>query len=586
MTSLHDRIEGVLLATAAGDALGAPYEFGPPRGPQLDVAMVGGGIWEPGEWTDDTSMAIAIAEVAATGADLRAPEAKDEIVARWHVWSLQAKDVGIQTRSVLIAAAEPGGVTAAWAREAAARLHERTGRTAGNGSLMRTAPVALAYLDDEDAMVEAAGALSELTHFDPDAGDACVLWCCAIRHAVLTAQLDVRIGLRHIDWSRRKVWQERLDAAEAGRPSSFAHNGWVVAALQAAWSAISTTPVPVDDPASGVFRADHLRLALDAAVRAGHDTDTIAAIAGGLLGAAYGASAVPVRWRALLHGWPGITARGLVDVASAIHRGGEPDQFDFSYPGSPIGTVARHPYDDGVVLGGIGVLRRLPADVDAVVSLCRVADGDVPAGMPHVEVRLIDRVADDENPHLDFVLLDAVRAVEQLRGDGRTVLVHCVGAYSRTPTVGALYGARLRGVSVDRALTDVQEALPAAHPNVAFRKALQRLHPGTPSAYAVGAQHRFADAAKAGDWVTVFAMLDDPRTRVDINGVRPGGSARFTALHQAAWHGAPAGIVAGLIRHGAVRSLRDAKGRTPFDVLVERHRCRADGARYLRPPRS
>ncbi|STZ41797.1 ADP-ribosylation/crystallin J1 [Mycolicibacterium gilvum] len=585
MTSLHDRIEGVLLATAAGDALGAPYEFGSPRGPELEVAMVGGGIWERGEWTDDTSMAIAVAEVAATGADLRTQDAQDAVVARWHEWSRRAKDVGVQTRSVLTAAAQEGVVTAARAREAAARLHARTGRTAGNGSLMRTAPVALAYLDDEDAMVEAARALSELTHFDPDAGDACVLWCCAIRHAVLTAQIDVRIGLRHIDWSRRKVWQERLDAAEAGRPSSFAHNGWVVAALQAAWSAISTTPVPVDDPASGVFHADHLRLSLDAAVRAGHDTDTVAAIAGGLLGAAYGASAVPVQWRELLHGWPGVTARNLVGVASAIHRGGEPDQFDFTYPGSSVDAVARHPYDDGVMLGGIGVLRRLPADVDAVMSLCRLADDDVPAVMPHVEVRLIDRVADDENPHLDFVLLDAVRAVERLRREGRTVLVHCVGAYSRTPTVGALYGARLRGVGVDRALADIQKALPGAHPNPAFRKALQRLHPSPPSAFAEAAQHRFADAAKVGDWATVFAMLDDPRTQVDVNGVRPDGSARFTALHQAAWHGAPAGIVSELIRRGAVRSLRDAKGRTPFDVLIERHGGRAESERHLRPSR-
>ena len=72
-TAQLDRAVGVLLGTAAGDALGAAYEFGPPRGPELEVAMVGGGSfgWEPGEWTDDTSMAIAIAEVAATGADLR-----------------------------------------------------------------------------------------------------------------------------------------------------------------------------------------------------------------------------------------------------------------------------------------------------------------------------------------------------------------------------------------------------------------------------------------------------------------------------------------------------------------------------------
>jgi ADP-ribosylglycohydrolase len=204
MTSLHDRIEGVLLATATGDALGAPYEFGPARGPELPVEMAGGGVWEPGEWTDDTAMAIAIAEAAATGADLRDAAAQDKIVARWHEWSLGAKDVGIQTRSVLTAAAGSGAVTAARTSAESAKLHERTGRTAGNGSLMRTAPVALAYLDDEDAMVEAARAVSELTHFDPDAGDACVLWCCAIRHAVLTEQLDARIGLRHIDCSRAR----------------------------------------------------------------------------------------------------------------------------------------------------------------------------------------------------------------------------------------------------------------------------------------------------------------------------------------------------------------------------------------------
>jgi ADP-ribosyl-[dinitrogen reductase] hydrolase len=437
--------------------------------------MVGGGGWEPGEWTDDTSMAIAIAEVAATGADLRDATAQDAIVARWHAWSRDAKDVGIQTRSVLTAAAREGAISAARTRAASARLHERTGRTAGNGSLMRTAPVALAYLDDESALVEAARSVSELTHFDPDAGDACVLWCCAIRHAVLTGELDIRNGLRHIESDRRDLWSKRIDAAESSRPSHFANNGWVVAAFQAAWSAIAITPVPAENPGAGLFRADHLRVALDAAVRAGNDTDTVAAIAGGLLGAAYGASAVPLQWRRLLHGWPDLTAHGVVALANAVERKGKPDGFDFSYPGSPIDTFARHPHDEGVLLGGIGVLRRLPAGVDAVVSLCRVADEDIPDGMPHVEVRLIDRPERDENPNLDFVLLDTVRVVEQFRREGRTVLVHCVGAYSRTPTVGALYGARLRGISTDEALRDITATLPGAHPNRAFRAALRRI---------------------------------------------------------------------------------------------------------------
>ena len=119
--------------------------------------MVGGGAfgWEPGEWTDDTSMAIAIAEVAATGADLREEEALDALARRWHEWPQHAKDVGVQTRSVLSRAGRCG-ISAPAARTESANLHKSNRRTAGNGSLMRTAPVALAYLDDEVALVEAA----------------------------------------------------------------------------------------------------------------------------------------------------------------------------------------------------------------------------------------------------------------------------------------------------------------------------------------------------------------------------------------------------------------------------------------------
>ena len=300
----RDRAVGVLLGTAAGDALGAGYEFGRPMAADHPVGMIGGGLgpFKPGEWTDDTSMAIAIAEIAATGADLRDEKSLDYIVERWHWWSRNAKDVGVQTSSVLNAAGRRG-ISAQTAREESAALHGRTGRTAGNGSLMRTAPVALAYLHDEAALVQAARVISELTHFDREAGDACVLWCTAIRHAVLTGQLDVRIGLGHIDIDRRDLWSARIDEAEASQPADFAtNNGWVVAALQAAWSAIVTTPTPRDDSASEVFRVDHLRCALERAVRGGGDTDTVAAIAGGLLGATYGASAVPSAWRLVLQG--------------------------------------------------------------------------------------------------------------------------------------------------------------------------------------------------------------------------------------------------------------------------------------------
>jgi protein-tyrosine phosphatase len=358
------------------------------------------------------------------------------------------------------------------AREESARLHNLTGRTAGNGSLMRTAPLALAYLDDEAALVEAARSVSELTHYDPEAGDACVLCCLAIRHAVLTGVLDARIGLQHIDAERSEKWASRLDVAEKSHPADFKNNGWVVEALQGAWSAIKTTPVPQDDPATGVFRADHLRLALDAAVRGGYDTDTVAAIAGGLLGAAYGASAVPAEWRRVLHGWPGLKARDLIALASRIVKEDSP----FSYDADPM-TPVRHPHDDGLWLGDVATLRALPPGVDAVVSLCRVDDEDLPVGVEQIDVRLIDDLGPDANPNLDFVLSDTVRFIEQLRGEGRTVLLHCVAAQSRTPTVAALYGARKQGISGKAALREVTTKLPDADPNSDFAEAIRRLTP-------------------------------------------------------------------------------------------------------------
>lgn len=474
----RDRACGTLLATAAGDALGAGYEFDPPMADDAAVDMIGGGLgaFDRGEWTDDTSMAVAIAEIAATGADLRDAQAQDYLAERWSFWAQTAKDIGVQTSSVL-SAAKARGISARTVRAESEALHKSNGRTAGNGSLMRTAPVALAYLDDEDALVEGARAVSELTHFDPEAGDACVLWCLAIRHAILTGDIDVRRGLDRIPADRRALWTSRLDDAEASPPSAFADkNGWVVAALQGAWSAIVNTQVPVNDPATEVFRADHLRLALETAVRGGNDTDTVAAIAGGLLGAAYGASAVPARWRLMLHGWPGLTTRSLVALADRIIAKGQPDHFDYTYGGYPESRqLVQHPYDDGLWIGGVAALQKLPEEVDAIVSFCRVEDSQLPGGVTHLDVRLIDYVGENEN--LDFVLLDTVQAVEQLRAEGRTVFLHCVQAYSRTPTISALYGARKRDVDIDTALRDVVAVLPGARPNSDFRAALQRSHP-------------------------------------------------------------------------------------------------------------
>ncbi len=93
-----------------------------------------------------------------------------------------------------------------------------------------------------------------------------------------------------------------------------------------------------------------------------------------------------------------------------------------------------HPHDDGVWLGDVETLRALPPGVDAVVTLCRVHEADLPVGVEQIDVRLIGDPGPEMNPNLDFVLTDSVRLIEQLRNEGRTVLLHCVAAHSRTPT--------------------------------------------------------------------------------------------------------------------------------------------------------
>ncbi len=479
-----DRAAGVLLGLAAGDALGAGYEFGDPLPDDAVVGMIGGGSfgWAPGEWTDDTSMAVPIAQAAARGADLRDEAVLDEIVGAWITWARTAADVGVQSRAVL-AEAERNGGTAAAARAAAWALHERTGKSAGNGSLMRTAPVALAFLHDADAAAEAARALSSLTHWDDDAGDACVLWTLAIRHAVLTGDLDARIGLPALPAARRDRWAVLLDAAEQRQPRDFARNGWVVEALQGAWSSIHGA-VAARPGGAALRDGTALVEGLERAVRGGRDTDTVAAIAGGLLGAAFGASAVPSSWRRMLHGHLGLRAHDLVALGALAARSGEPDDTDWptgprmDYLGwYPERSLTPHPHDPGVLLGSIVDLDESPAD--AVVSLCRIgADqrrAPTTGASDHVEVWLIDRDEPEANPNLDLVLRDTADAIAALRAEGKTVLLHCVAAQSRTPSVAALYAALHHDVPVEQALADVVAVLPTASPKRFLREALTRI---------------------------------------------------------------------------------------------------------------
>jgi ADP-ribosylglycohydrolase len=489
---MMDRVSGVLLGQACGDALGVPYEFGPSLDADFEPVMSGGGPFgfAPGEYSDDTAMAVCIANVAAAGVELTSASALDQIASNFMTWAASARDVGNQTRAVLSKARGASGSPGSNAANAASAYIAVRPDAAGNGALMRTAVVALAGLNDRAGTAEAAKSIASLTHAGPLSVDSCILWTEAVRVAVTERRFDLQGGLDLVDSERRDQWRGWIEEATCVDPRTFNRNGYTVAALQAAWAAITWTPVPELDLATGRFPAQHLEIALKNAVRAGDDTDTVAAIAGGLLGGFWGQSAVPLAWTREVHGYGECRAHDLVSMAVLAGASGRPD--DRGWPGVHrvhYGSLAPslrvpHPHDPGVILGSYADL----ADhgCDAVISLCRVGHGDRKdagnLGADHLEVRLIDSEASNANPNLAFVLLEVVQTIKHLREEGKTVFVHCVRAEQRTPAVAVAY-SRLLAVDDALAKADVLAVLPSASgrgllwdaaSNATVRKSVQR----------------------------------------------------------------------------------------------------------------
>ena len=314
--TLRDRALGAVLGAAVGDALGAAYEFLSPekiarRGPiEMLPGTAGRRQRDKGQWTDDTSMGTVILQVAATHHELYSTAALDDVAAGFQAWAASgAPDMGLQTKRVLKKSST---------RTAAELLRDSRqlpgDRKGGNGSLMRTGSVALPYLYEGGAVeaLAAAAAISDLTHYDLRARQACQLWTNAIRHAILTGTVEgVPSYLQNYAGKEaQRFWTEQFQEAE--KPDISAHvktNGWVVDALVCAWHVIATTP------GRG---SEHFQAALRAAVQLGYDTDTVACIAGALLGACWGASAIPAEWTDCLHGYPGWTAADLERMVDTI----------------------------------------------------------------------------------------------------------------------------------------------------------------------------------------------------------------------------------------------------------------------------
>jgi ADP-ribosyl-[dinitrogen reductase] hydrolase len=299
---LNDRILGAMLGLACGDALGAPAEFQTQQWVREEFGelrdMVGGGPWAPGEWTDDTGMTLCVARgILANPAD-PVPVAGQQFLE----WRRTAKDVGSTISAVLSA------YNGDWPQAAQSTPQARTGKAAGNGSLMRTLPVALAYTDIKTMLTQSAR-LSAMTHWDPQAEVCCAVYCswiyqildgAPIKNAWLLALVRVKVllqkdypqssgdtpgpsSLPDNFWERLKeiMWLEYHQL----QPSGYA--GYAVECLEAAvWCCL---------------HAPSLEEALVLAVNLAGEADTIAAIAGGAAGAYWGREAIPQRWLDALH---------------------------------------------------------------------------------------------------------------------------------------------------------------------------------------------------------------------------------------------------------------------------------------------
>lgn len=458
-----DRAAGALLGLAAGDALGAGYEFTHPS-PDAPIGMVGGGLgWEPGEWTDDTQMAQAVLAPLAEGVDDPVPA----IEAGFRAWFASGPaDVGVQTSRVL---GSPGSLA-----ESAAAAARANPEGSGNGSLMRTGPVALAHPEDPAAIAALARDVSALTHATHDCVDACVLWSVAIDHAIHHAPASdewfdwasgLRAALVWIPEERQPKWRGLIEDAADGMPFEFTKNGWVVHAFQAALAAICSTPVP-----EAPFGARHLQRALEEAVRMGGDTDTVAAIAGSLLGARWGATAVPLHWRRLVHGRrtygaPVERSADLERQARLAFRGGATDAQGWPAVDSLLPHYAEawpappHRVElAGIWFGNVAALEGALADgADLVVSLCRMGTADVPDGVEHHVLGLLDSSA-DQNPNAAFLLADLAHSLDEPVADGRKMFVHCVQAENRTPAAAIAWLVH-RGTPPEEAVAQVDEAL-------------------------------------------------------------------------------------------------------------------------------
>jgi ADP-ribosyl-[dinitrogen reductase] hydrolase len=287
---VQDRRRGALLGLAIGDALGAAVEFCPPGTFEPVTGFRSGGPHrlEAGEWTDDTSMALALAaSLAECGWDLNDQAAR--YVRWWRNGEYSVNDhcfdIGFTTRASLMRFEEYGDARYSASSEEGA---------SGNGSIMRLAPIPIRFVHLFPDQISQLGLLaaesSRPTHASPQCLCACrylALILCGLMHGIAREEvLDPQwepLGRLRSD----RPLHPAVDEVAAGSfrhrsPPAIRGSGYVVKSLEAALWAF--------------HRAADFREAVLNAVNLGDDADTTGAVAGQLAGACWGVNSIPPEW--------------------------------------------------------------------------------------------------------------------------------------------------------------------------------------------------------------------------------------------------------------------------------------------------
>ena len=282
----RDRFRGCLLGLAVGDALGTTLEFRPPGTFEPIDDMVGGGPFrlEPGQWTDDTSMALCLATSLLECGGFDAADQMQRYVRWWREGYMSSTgscfDIGNTVSAALARFVEDGDPYAG----------STDPYSAGNGSLMRLAPVPMYYAADAAEAIAMAAASSRTTHQAQEAVHACRYFAGLLVGALRGVDKETLLspgycpveGLWDCDPLAERIARVASGLFKPRNPPDIRGTGYVVQSLEAALWAF--------------HRSDTFREGALLAVNLGDDADTTGAIYGQIAGAHYGAKGIPAAW--------------------------------------------------------------------------------------------------------------------------------------------------------------------------------------------------------------------------------------------------------------------------------------------------